>query len=555
MLSTMLSTKETKQETAIAMESKAAPLSKLEALFGEERTAADARSRITPSFLATVLVVYLLQGSLGIIVLGVRLWMMSQGESPADVAVLMGTLFLPWIPKFAYGFMSDSFPVFGYHRKPYLLLAGAAGAAALIAAAAAGDMATRTAKGLFILLWTCIAFADVIADALMVEKCEGKPRAVAASLQSFANGCRAVGGIISSFGGGALMDSFGGMQGGGARKVLGVCAVFPALLFVAALILHEPKATSSLSAVALKEKVMLLFRTLLTRNVALPMLFVFALTATPTASESLTFFFVHDLEIQPSLLGMAAGWAMVGLLLATLIYQRYLQKTSLRKVFFWSTVLSFILGFLPLVLVFGANQTVGLADEYFILSDSFVQQLVSMFQMLAVLVLCSQICPPGIEGALFATLMGLLNAAQSLSNFFSALMAEALGITCETVTPVAGSPPGPPKMTCDFSSLMELVILCNVTTLLPLLLLFLVPSGTSEDTQSQAGHELVPTLDLSEGGSDLEGAHLAPKASAPEADEVLGCDGVEIHGIRSKTVVSAPPASDVLPVLEQELSI
>ena len=110
-------------------------------------------------------------------------------------------------------------------------------------------------------------------------------------------------------------------------------------------------------------------------------------------------------------------------------------------------------------------------------------------------------------------------------------------------------------MTCDFSSLMELVILCNVTTLLPLLLLFLVPSGTSEDTQSQAGHELVPTLDLSEGGSDLEGAHLAPKASAPEADEVLGCDGVEIHGIHSKTVVSAPPASDVLPVLEQELSI
>jgi hypothetical protein len=82
---------------------------------------------------------------------------------------------------------------------------------------------------IFIVLWLSIAVSDVIAgaficlnfilkhlitffpdtDALMVEKCQSKPKAVATKLQTFSWGSRAIGAIIVSFGGGVLIDTLG----------------------------------------------------------------------------------------------------------------------------------------------------------------------------------------------------------------------------------------------------------------------------------------------------------------------------------------------------------
>jgi hypothetical protein len=44
--------------------------------------------------------------------------------SPAKLAVAQGIIMLPWVIKPLYGFCSDTYPIFGYHRRPYLIFFG-----------------------------------------------------------------------------------------------------------------------------------------------------------------------------------------------------------------------------------------------------------------------------------------------------------------------------------------------------------------------------------------------------------------------------------------------
>jgi hypothetical protein len=80
-----------------------------------------------------------------------------------------------------------------------------------------------------------------------------------------------------------------------------------------------------------------------------------------------------------------------------------------------------------------------------------------------VLVLSARLCPPGIEATLFALLMSIVNLAGLVSHELGALVTHWLGVT-ET----------------DFGHLWQLVLLTNLTTLLPLPLVFLLPAVSAQ---------------------------------------------------------------------------
>jgi len=43
---------------------------------------------------------------------------------PSTVSKINSFVFIPWILKPIYGLVTDSFPIFGYRRKPYLFIFG-----------------------------------------------------------------------------------------------------------------------------------------------------------------------------------------------------------------------------------------------------------------------------------------------------------------------------------------------------------------------------------------------------------------------------------------------
>jgi hypothetical protein len=68
-----------------------------------------------------------------------------------------------------------------------------------------------------------------------------------------------------------------------------------------------------------------------------------------------------------------------------------------------------------------------------------------------VLVLAARLCPPGVEATLFASLMSIFNLGGIVGSEAGALLTSTLGVTDH-----------------DFSNLGLLVVLCNLSSLLPL---------------------------------------------------------------------------------------
>ena len=89
------------------------------------------------------------------------------GWTPVQVTAYLTVLNLPWIIKPVYGIVSDFVPLFGYRRKPYLILANAAATGAYF------SVARITAPGslVFVLLLTAYAMAisSTLCGAVLVE--------------------------------------------------------------------------------------------------------------------------------------------------------------------------------------------------------------------------------------------------------------------------------------------------------------------------------------------------------------------------------------------------
>lgn len=87
---------------------------------------------------------------------------------PYQVTQITGIMTIPWIIKPVYGFISDSFPIFDYRRKPYLFIAGVLVTICWLLMCFYVDTVTKAVTVLLICS-TCTAFYNVIGEALVIE--------------------------------------------------------------------------------------------------------------------------------------------------------------------------------------------------------------------------------------------------------------------------------------------------------------------------------------------------------------------------------------------------
>ncbi|KDO20390.1 hypothetical protein SPRG_13772 [Saprolegnia parasitica CBS 223.65] len=107
-------------------------------------------------------------------------------------------LSLGWSLKVVFGMFNDCFPIFGYSRKPYMLLGWTLCSIALLVIAIKdpGEQGSQTDGPVFILLAAlagfCYVMADVAQDALMLAVAQREPDAVRGRLQSYSYAARTV---------------------------------------------------------------------------------------------------------------------------------------------------------------------------------------------------------------------------------------------------------------------------------------------------------------------------------------------------------------------------
>ncbi|BDA45897.1 Folate-biopterin transporter 1, chloroplastic [Coccomyxa sp. Obi] len=442
---------------------------------------------------------------------------------PAQAETWKAIAHLPWMIKPLYGFLTDTFPIYGLRRQPYIVICGLTGTAAFgllgaLPAAALPALVLMTAGEL------AIAFSDVVIDGVVVERSRGEDQETAGSLQSICWGSQAVGVLSSAYTSGWLIGRVG------ARPVLALMACFPLLMCGTAFLIKEERSrspTSPRSAIEpevqryprspasageaelrtaaggpsgvdeekegllgddyndrgnpeahhqahlegagtaplsnterLRQQLWALWQAIIMPQILLPAAFIFLWQSTPSAAGAMFFFYTNYLGFSPEFVGRIKLLDGIAQLLGVYLFNVFLKGVQLRRLFFGLALAGVVAGFTQLLLVTGANRSLGLDDKLFVLADSVLVTGLGRIALMPCLVLAARVCPEGVEATLYAALMSVSNAASGAGDVFGAALTKLLGITAH-----------------EFSNMSWLVLVCTLCGFLPLPFLRLIPDN------------------------------------------------------------------------------
>ena len=438
----------------------------------------------TPEILA-IMTIYFVEGTLGLARLAQTFYLKDTLHlGPAELSALMGIFTIPWTIKPLYGFLSDGFPLWGYRRRSYLIVAGVVGFFCYFAlgfnfwgvfdASTPGDQVRATIAA-FVVSSASIACSDVVADGIVVQRTrDSNDPTVAGGLQSLCWGSAAVGGLLSAYFSGSLLEIMG------AQKVFTISSILPLLVAAIALAIDEApsrhRVTPNERKTGIQDQIEALWSALKLPAVWRPALFLFLWQSTPTSEGAFLYFMTNDLGMGPEFLGRVRLVTAAAGLLGVWAYQKYFRSVPIKDILFWTSIASTPLGLSQLLLVTHMNRDLGIPDGAFVFGDDVALAILGQLAFLPTLVLAARICPPGVEAVLFATLMSIFNGASAVGTEVGALLTKMMGVT-----------------ESNFDNLAWLTFICNISSLYPLLFI-----GWLKDVGSQSEVEIenAPVLDV-----------------------------------------------------------
>ncbi len=416
----------------------------------------------TPELIA-ILMVYFVQGILGLARLAISFFLKDElALGPAEVAVLTSIAALPWVIKPVFGFISDGLPIFGYRRRPYLILSGLLGMLPLLALATVVDSAWEAVTAMAVASLS-VVISDVIVDSIVVERTRGESISQAGSLQSLCWSASAFGGLVTAYFSGSLLEEYG------TRTVFAITASFPLIVSVAAWVISESRVSFAQDTAGVRNQIRQLRQAITQKSIWMPTAFLLLLQITPSGGSAFFYFTTNELGFGPEFLGRVQLVTSIASLVGVWFFQRFLKTVPFRIIFGWTTVLATVLGMTTLLLVTHTNRALGIDDHWFSLGDSLILAVMGRIAFMPVLVLAARLCPPGIEATLFALLMSVENLGGILSRQLGALLTYWMGITAT-----------------NFDNLWLLLLITNLSNLLPLPLLRWLPASDLQlDAQAE----------------------------------------------------------------------
>nr|BAK05889.1 predicted protein [Hordeum vulgare subsp. vulgare] len=384
---------------------------------------------------------------------------------PSAAQFYQGIVDSPWVVKPVWGLLTDVVPVAGYRRRPYFLLAGVIGATSMLIISLQSNLGLIPAVLALTAQSAGAAIADVTLDALVAQNSITHPP-LAADMQSLCGFCSSFGSLIGYSISGLLVHSMG------AQGAIGLLSIPSALVFSAGILLKESRVTNfDYKQVHKKfyKAIQSMGTTLKCPEVWRPCLYIYVSLNLSLDIQGGMFYWYTDRLTGPGFseefIGVIYAVGAVGSLLGVVLYQSALKDYDFRSMLLWGQVLSSLTGMLDLALVTRVNTKMGIPDYVFAVIDCGVSVMVGKLQWMPVLVLCSKLCPPGIEGTFYALLMSIQNVGLLMSAWWGGLLLHTLNVTRS-----------------EFTNLWAVVLIRNVSRLLPLTLLFLVPQSDQNST-------------------------------------------------------------------------
>ncbi|XP_061347412.1 probable folate-biopterin transporter 4 isoform X2 [Gastrolobium bilobum] len=186
--------------------------------------------------------------------------------------------------------------------------------------------------------------------------------------------------------------------------------------------------------------------------------FFLAHITVPNLSTVIFYYQTEVLKLEASFLGTArvVGWS--GLMVGTFIYNRHLKYMTLRRILMCAHIGLTFLNLLEMAVVSRTNIAFGVSDKIMVLFGSALADGINQFKFMPFLILSGQLCPPGIEGTLFALFMSINNLGTTVGSFVGAGLASVLNID-------SGS----------FDNLFLGIMIQTLCNFIPIAFLFLIP--------------------------------------------------------------------------------
>ncbi len=128
------------------------------------------------------------------------------GLPPSTIMYLGSVTTLPWMIKPLYGWLSDTFPLWGYRRKSYMILSGVLGVCTALTIGIIPSLPLFALYAFLILDALSGAMKDVAVDGIMVE--EGQRLGITGKIQSIQWGSLTLATVITGIAGGWIAEHF-----------------------------------------------------------------------------------------------------------------------------------------------------------------------------------------------------------------------------------------------------------------------------------------------------------------------------------------------------------
>jgi MFS family permease len=322
---------------------------------------------------------------------------------PVKISASLAILDLPWIIKPLWGAISDFVPLFGYRRRPYLVLANIAAFLAFAWVA----MIDTTAAMVPALTLTAIAMAvsSTLCGALLVETGQKTNNTGTFVNQQWLwfNIAQMIAVLVAGY----LIEVMSPLGALHAAAVIGALA--PLSIVAGVWLIEEPRARIDLEA--LRERLHALLSVFRNRNLWFVAGFLFLYYFSPGFGTPLYFQMSDRLHFSQGFIGVLSSISAAGWIIGGLLYRWRLNRLD-RLALLRLSILGGVVSTLS-YLALGADTAIAIW---------LLGGITSMIAMIATMSLAAESCPEGAEGFAFAGMMSILNVAGPASDTFGSVL-------------------------------------------------------------------------------------------------------------------------------------
>lgn len=419
--------------------------------------------------------------------------------------------------KAALGLLSDAVPIFGYHKRSYIVIVSIIGTIAISVLGVVRLPARFASIAAFLLLIVNlqVATVDLLTEGKYAELMVRRPE-TGSDLVSYAWGLSAVGNLLGSTVSGVMADHVSAHWIFLVGLPLAAHVIFPVLAgwfpeqrlsqenrrirydkITAHISLFKLSVAMTIGAVVVGMSALGTGRLQSTLSVTVAIsLAILGFVWLPntlrkanlylflsnmlyiTLSGALDYWFIADNDCVPGGPNFSFTYyntyanlvASVASVIGVVLFQRFLSRGRFRVAFLASGLIKLAASMFDYAIVKRYNKDYNIDDKvFFMMGDAIITPVIGMLELMPAVVLTSKVCPPGMEASVYALLASYQNLGAAVSRTVGVALIDFLEI--RTTKP------------CDFSGLPFAIVIGHV--LIPALsfplIFILIPDAKMTD--------------------------------------------------------------------------